>query len=389
MINFNKIDPEIIQKVTAEKESAESIDCVVFLSSFYKTKEILKGECVVVTEYPFISALGVKLPKKEVFRLSNFSAVTYISKQSSVFAQVNVSKEIMGIENFYKEGICGENISIAVIDTGISRHLDFCFPKNKIIKFVDLINNIKTPYDDNGHGTFVSSIICGSGISSGYKYSGIAPKANIVSIKALEKNGETGAFKILEAMQWVYDNHKKYNIKVVCMSFGSSPTSNNDPLMLGAEALWNSGIVVVAAAGNSGPESKTIKSPGISGKIITVGGFDDKREDGKFNENNFSVADFSSRGPAGYFYKPDLVAPAVNIVGANLKGGYVKMSGTSVSTPMVAGIACLLLDKDKKLTPNQVKSVILKSCKKISNNKNIDGFGYINFKTIKIYWKQC
>ena len=385
MVSFNKIDPEIMENVSSLKNGGEGIDCVIYVNSYKKAKESFLLKNRNFYEYPFINAFGLNLKKEEIFDVAKYSTVSYITKQTTVFTQIDVAKKVMEIDCFYDKKVYGKGITIAVIDTGICRHLDFCFPKNKIIKFVDLINGKNEPYDDNGHGTFVAGIACGNGISSGLKYAGIAPKANIVSIKALEENGETGAFKILEAMQWVYDNHKKYNIKVVCMSFGSSPTSNNDPLMLGAEVLWNSGVVVVAAAGNSGPNTKTIKSPGISGKIITVGGFDDKRREGKISEEDFVVADFSSRGPAGYFYKPDVVAPAVNIVGINLSGGYTRMSGTSVATPMVAGIACLMLEKNPNLTPNQVKTLIIKSCKKISNNKNNDGFGYIKSNNIKIW----
>ena len=111
------------------------------------------------------------------------------------------------------------------------------------------------------------------------------------------------------------DNRKKYNIKVVCMSFGSMVLSSNDPLITGAEVLWNNGITVVAAAGNSGPESQTIKSPGASSKIITVGAINDNRKNGKYNEDNFVIADFSSRGPILDNYKPDLVVPGVDIMG--------------------------------------------------------------------------
>ena len=127
-------------------------------------------------------------------------------------------------------------------------------------------------------------------------------------------------------------------------------------------------------------KSETIKSPGFSNKIITVGGLDDKRINQEFNFNNFEIASFSSRGPAGYFYKPDLVAPAVNIIGASCdKNFYTKMSGTSVATPMIAGICCLILSKYPYLTPDQLKVRLLNNCKCITGNKNLEGFGVANF----------
>ena len=243
-------------------------------------------------------------------------------------------------------------------------------------------------YDDNGHGTFVASIACGCGTISGNKNRGIAYKTKIVSIKALEENGETGAFKILEAMQWVYNNKDKYNIKVVCMSFGSSPLEKNDPLVIGAESLWNIGIVVVAAAGNSGPENQTIKSPGYSSKIITVGGLNDNRDSfGNYKREDFEIASFSSRGPAGYFFKPDVIAPAVNITGASNKKDsfYTVMSGTSVATPMIAGVCCLILSKYPQLSPDQLKIRLVRNCKQITNNKNFEGFGLPSFEKFFIY----
>lgn len=192
--------------------------------------------------------------------------------------------------------------------------------QNRICEFVDFVNGKQQEYDDNGHGTFVCGVCSGSGCLSNFRYSGIAPKTNVFALKALDGKGEASANKILDAMQWVYENHKEKNIKVVCMSFGSEPLGKSDPIMLGAEALWNEGVVVVAAAGNSGPEYQTIKSPGISSKIITVGGIDDNRYDSKsFNRKYFEIADFSSRGPAFRHVKPDIVAPSVDIVSCGVK----------------------------------------------------------------------
>ena len=89
--------------------------------------------------------------------------------------------------------------------------------KNRIIKFVDLINNKNEIYDDNGHGTFITGILSGNSITN--KYNGIDNSADVIVIKALDDAGETTSIKILQAMQWVLDNAQKYNIKVVCMSY--------------------------------------------------------------------------------------------------------------------------------------------------------------------------
>ena len=373
---MNKIDPNLLKEVELLSNNSKSIECLLYSNNFFVTRRCLRG-CD-FKEFPFIKAFGLKLKRDSLFNLANFNHIDYITTETKVSMQVNVAKEIIGIESLYKENLFGHGITVAVIDTGIYPHIDFLCPKNKIICFQDFVNNKKCFYDDNGHGTFVAGVIGGSGMIN-KKYKGIAPACNLISLKALDENGETGAFTILEAMQWVYDNKDKYNIKVVCMSFGSNPLSNNDPLLKGAERLWNSGIVVVAAAGNSGPGDQTIKSPGISNKIITVGALNDYRtEEDKFNKELFEVADFSSRGPAFNYYKPDCIASGVNIKGLkNSKDFYTKMSGTSVATPIVAGVCALILEKYPRISPNQLKYILLNNCESLTKNKNYEGYGII------------
>ena len=379
MINFyNKICPELLKIVNLSSNTKDN-DCVVYGNNFRKLKNEIAKLGKPFYEYPFINAIGVSLSQKQIVKFAKTSLVGFIAKQTKVTTQVNVAKKILKIDKIIDNKI-GSDVTVAVIDTGINLHLDFCIPQLRIIKFVDLVSNKQIPYDDNGHGTYVTSILCGNGIAGAKKYSGISPKTKIISIKALDNSGETGAYKILEAMQWISDNYKKYNIRVVCMSFGANPLGRNDPLVVGAESLWNLGLVVVAAAGNSGPENYTIKAPGFSSKIITVGGFDDKRDkDDNYDFSNFKIAPFSSRGPAGMYFKPDLIAPAVDITGAgfdkNTGNFYIKMSGTSVATPIIAGICCLIVSKYPYITPDQLKVRLLRGCKSLTRNKNEEGFG--------------
>lgn len=354
------------------------ISCLLYTHNLETLKKVLQTTNIkILGILPFINAISVCGPKEEIKNLFLDKSVNFASSQTQVFTMVNVAKQILGTDIFGQ----GENQTIAYIDTGISPHLDFTLGKNRIIKFVDLINHQIFPYDDNGHGTFVAGVGSGNGLISGGKYSGICPKSNIIAIKALDKGGEANSLKILEAMQWVYDFHKKYGIKVVCMSFGSEPLGENDPIMQGAEKLWEQNLVVVSAAGNSGPEYQTIKSPGISRKIITVGGFDDNRIDEQnFMTEYFEIANFSSRGPALGIFKPDLVAPAVDITSCGTLTPYTKLSGTSVATPMVAGVCALLLEQNPNLTPAKIKQILTENATPITFNKNQEGNGYLNFK---------
>lgn len=382
----NKIDDNILCNVKFMSKSNEKIDCIIFSNNYNLLLNQINFNNKSFIDLPFISAIGVKISFNEVVDLSKLNCVEYICGISKVSTMMNVSRKVMNtkvVENNVDEQFC-----VAIIDTGIYPHLDFCIGKNRLVKFVDLINDKKYFYDDNGHGTFTAGVFGSTGIVSNGKYKGIDANINIISIKALDENGETGAINILKAMQWIYDNKDIYNIRVVCMSFGAVPINMNDPLILGAETLWDSGIVVVSAGGNSGPESATIKAPGASSKIITVGALNDNRENDKFDEISFEVADFSSRGPAFIYYKPDLLAPGVNIKSTcNFeleKKFYSISSGTSVSTPMIAGVCSSILAKHKFLNPNQIKNLLLKSCIKLTGDRNIEGFGYLNLKNLII-----
>ena len=367
---------ELLAKTLSSKPQSK-ISCLIYTNNPETLKPQLKALGInILMSFPFINAISVSGYTDAIKKLLHFESVKFVSSQTEVFAMMNIANQILGTNNFGQ----GDNQTIAYIDTGISPHLDFTLQTNRIIKFIDLINHRIFPYDDNGHGTFVAGVGSGNGLISNGKYRGVCPKSNIIAIKALDKSGEANAIKILEAMQWIYDNYKKYNIKVVCMSFGSEPLGENDPIMQGAEKLWDENLVVVSAAGNSGPEYKTIKSPGISRKIITVGGFDDNRiDEHSFMPEYFEIASFSSRGPALEEFKPDVVAPAVDITSCGLTSPYTKLSGTSVATPMIAGISALLLEKNPTLSPTKIKKMILDNAKPISFNKNQEGYGYLTF----------
>ncbi len=375
-----KIDGKLLSEIEA-LSFEKRLPCFVFGRDFEQTKRHLQKQNIhILDEYLFINSFFCSLSRKEIYALSDVHVVDYISSCANVCAQMYVSKKILNVE---KSLLSGKGVCVAFIDTGISPHPDFLLGRNRIKVFKDFVGGKVDAYDDNGHGTFVAGVCAGCGAMSGFKFSGVAPRADIVSLKALNAQGESGANKILSAMEWVFDNHKKSNIKLVCMSFGSEPIGVNDPIMLGAEELWKEGVTVIAAAGNSGPEYQTIKSPGISPKIITVGGIDDNRyDDFRYNPNFFEIADFSSRGPALKKVKPDLVAPSVDIISCGIKKPYTSLSGTSVATPMIAGLACLMLEKENDLTPDAIKNNLLRNCNPLGFEMNLEGFGMPNLSRL-------
>ena len=324
-------------------------------------------------ELPFIGALCVDVPEENtaaVLKLRGITAATEDMKVTKFEARES-NKSCRGT---FDSGALGRGVSIAVLDTGTHPHYDLIKPYSRLLVFKDFVNNRTVPYDDDGHGTHVSGIAAGNGFSGAPK--GIAPEASIVSLKVLDSDGSGNVSDILAAMQWICDNHRKYSIRVVNMSLGMAydDNLNVDPLHLGAGALYRNGITVVAAGGNSGPAAKTISSPGNSPYVITAGCC-----------GKSGVSEFSSRGPAGTYMKPDLVAYGEDICSlAPGKTATATQSGTSMSAPAVSGAAACLCSAYPQLTAYQVKKILMSATVHFEDaDRNSQGYGRLDPEKLK------
>lgn len=348
------------------------VKCIVLAYSFSEAKRgLMPYASSIVRSYPFISAFGAQV---NVHRLHDLTRLPFVKAVAAHTTVTALSDGYVFPPQGYVPGYIphkaksGRGINVAVIDTGVKPHLDFTMPQNRLVRFEDFISGASMPYDDNGHGTAVSGILLGNGLVSHGVYCGAAPKAGLISLKAMNKKGEGSAFHILEAMQWIFDNREKYAIKVACMSFGTEPLEENDPLVLGAEALWRSGVVVVASAGNSGPKTDTVTSPGICPEIITVGA-------AGFREKKAYVPDFSSRGREDDVIKPELIAPGVDINCCSNADHYMILSGTSMAAPVVAGYCADILSVHPEYTPDKVKEILIENAVKVSAPPLSAGYG--------------
>ena len=347
------IDKNLVNVLSVQDRA----NAIVKVRSTFELKTVERN-LNVVKYYPFISAVGVLCDQNDVVRLSRWHSVEFVSAEMRVSTLTTDLTETATYDyllNPSLDGLTGAGTCLAVIDTGLNVHTDFCVPKNRICYFHDLLGGEEYPYDDNGHGTFVTGVAIGNGICSGKEIVGVAPEAKVLPIKAISASGDSSTFHILDAMQWLYDNHRRFGVKVVCMSFGAEPTETADPLKLGAEALVRSGLTVVCAVGNNGEGN--LKSPAISNEVIAVGAVDDFDEPAKF----------SSFGVYHGIKRPDVYAKGVRVKGVDAFGTYSYMSGTSVSAPYVAGVCCLLHQKYKNLNPYQVKRIILSLSKRKDN----------------------
>jgi len=333
---------------------------------------------------PLIKGIACNLDIETIYRLASSPDIEFISFDSEVYALLDISVPTMEARFPHDQGYKGKGITVAVIDTGVAPHQDLTLPTNRIVGFKDFVNNQTEPYDDNGHGTHVAGIIAGNGYSSKGKYAGIAPEANILAIKALNKRGSGNMSDIIAAIEYAVETKNKYNTKILNLSFGSPANMSyeKDPLCKSVKEAKKAGLIVVAAAGNSGPNEKTIVSPGISPDVITVGAVDDKRT---IDPSDDEIASFSSRGPTKEgLIKPDVVAPGVNInsLSNTELDGYKKMSGTSMATPLISGSVALLLDKYGDLSPDKVKEMLINSCIDLKDAPENQGSGLVNLQKL-------
>ena len=263
-------------------------------------------------------------------------------------------KRIINASYAHRRGYFGEGVGVAVMDTGIANHPDF---QHRIAVFRDYIGYQRQMYDDNGHGSHVCGIIGGSGKMSRGLYCGIAPACHFIAIKVLDRSGNGCTASVVESIKWLVEHREEYRVRIINISVGmvlSARSEERGQLLRAVDYAWDNDIVVVAAAGNNGPEPGSVTIPGISRKIITVGCFDDSDED--VLGQGLKPA-YSGQGPTeSCIMKPELVVPGTNIIScANTKAYYAKKSGTSMAAPIVTGAIGLLLSKHPEFKPKDVK----------------------------------
>jgi serine protease AprX len=264
----------------------------------------------------------------------------------------------------------GTGVKVAVIDTGIDEdHPDFT---GRIVATQSFVGN--TAHDDNGHGTHVAGIVAGSGAKSNGRYTGVAPEASLYIAKALRADGSGSMSLIMAAIEWAV---LEQQVQVINLSLGSSVSCDGTDALsvLCDEAVSQAGVVMCVAAGNSGPRSRTIGSPGCARLVITVGASDGAGQ----------IARFSSRGPtADGRIKPDIVFPGVAIAAPQAAGtqlgpviteGYISIDGTSMATPHAAGVAALMLQANPALNAEEIKTRMLASAVSLGAEPNAQGVG--------------
>ncbi|MBI2653138.1 S8 family serine peptidase, partial [Candidatus Woesearchaeota archaeon] len=349
------------------KEKKQEEDKVI-ASQAIKAKAIAKSQTLedydfeLTNTYATVNGFTGKLKKSSYEKMKNNPNVAGIYKPKEISILLSDSAGIINATRvwslIYNEtNITGKGESVCVIDTGV----DYTHPAlgncstatftngtcQKVMGGYDFVNNDNDSIDDHGHGTHVAGIVA----SINDTIRGIAPDANIVSIKVLDASGNGNSSNLISGIDWCVNNASKFNISVISMSLGTSVLftshcDNDDPLLTSsiANAIAKN-ISVIAATGNA--DSPTgIASPACITNVTSVGGVT-KADAMDFNRNNIT----------------DLLAPGVNILSTKKGGGFESLSGTSMAAPHVAGAFALLhqyrrLEQNIILTPDQIQDAL-------------------------------
>ena len=312
----------------------------------------------------------------------------FADRRGKQFTTTHYTKRVIGADIANQEGFTGKGVKVVVIDTGIRAS----HPQARgFITRTAAPEKGMSGYDNNGHGTHVSTTIAGSHqIDPAYNVpiEGMAPDATLISIQALGYVVGMGATSdVLKAMSMAID----LGADIVSMSLGSNdaPPDAENPEAEAIAKLIENNIIPVVAAGNSGPNAQTVGSPGSVEKALTIGAWD---------TINNKLTDFSSRGPTkgDGLTKPDIIAPGyriesgtVGLIDAQSPGQlkYAAISGTSMATPHISGIlACtrqLYAQQGITLTADMVKEAM-----KIHGGKtkdNSSGWGMLTWDILKAH----
>ena len=360
-----------------------------------------------------IHADALRLPMAAVPRLRALPFVRHVSPDVSCRKNDEYTVGASGADvAFADAGLSGTGVAVAVLDSGIqAERADIAGRTLASVSFVGE-NAGEDAGDECGHGTHIAGIIAGSGAASSgpdffRTFYGIARGANLVNVRVLDASGQGAVSDVIAGLGWTVAHKDEYGIRVINLSLGHpvGESCATDPLCQAVEAAYRAGLVVVCAAGNGGRLWDTprtllgivvgsnegygtvygsIQSPANDPYVITVGAM--KSVDGLREHDQ--IATYSSRGPSrlDFVMKPDLVAPgnriiSVNAVGSALEANvgaidgvdlseystlstppgdrYLRLSGTSMAAPVVAGAAALLLQADPTLSPDTVKARLM------------------------------
>ncbi|MCW2542617.1 MAG: peptidase and in kexin sedolisin, partial [Frankiales bacterium] len=349
-----------------------------------------------IASLAIINGWSARVPADELSDLAGATGVTAVTADRDIQLAGNTydasissspyAWNSQAVPVWSSAGTKGGGVSVAVLDTGVTAIQDL---SGRVMAGPDLSGENNNAVDSMGHGTVMAGIIAGDGTAAGSQpRTGVAPEAQIISVKVAGANGATDVSTMLAGMAWIGAFKDVYNIKVLNLSWGVPSTQDPtiDPINFAVETLWHLGVTVVVAAGNAG----TVLKPGDDPLVVTVGAYDDKGDTVAAND---SIPAWSAQGPtAKGLAKPDLVASGRTLIAPRAPGSvvenlnpnalvapaYIRASGTSEATAVTSGVAALLLAEHPLWTPDQVKYALKSTASKLSGvSSTLQGSGRV------------
>ena len=314
--------------------------------------------------FRLIDGFAATMTAPQIHALARHPGLLRIEPDFEVRTAMEAADRDFGTERARNQfDVSGAGTEICIVDTGVDpghEQLDSKAP----IPFLDLVNGETTAYDDQGHGTHVASIAAGDGTGGQIAplFNGVAPDAAISAVKVLPSTGIGQDSDVVLGVEWCA---ARASVDVINVSITSELGSDGlDAISLAVDAAsTEEGIVVVAAAGNTGDLPGSVASPAAARQAIAVGAVAEWSAPAgqPWRSEGIYLAPFSSRGPTSDGrIKPDVVAPGVSIAAASAgsTASYEVKDGTSMASPFVAGLAALILERSQAWTPAQVRTAI-------------------------------
>ena len=312
----------------------------------------------------------------------------------------------IGARSLWDQGYTGSGVNVAVIDTGVAA-VDALTAPGKLVAAVDLSSEQSDPssayLDSFGHGTHIAGIIAGRQPGADATladehpewFMGVAPDAGIVSVKVAARDGQVSLDSLITGIDWVVAHADELDIRVVNLAFNGNTGESYlaDPIAAAVERAWNAGIVVVTAAGNSGPEAGGLGSPATDPFVIAVGGVE-------VTETGVVTPTWASSSDG--IRNPDFAAPGAHIESLRAPGSYADLehpegfvdderflaSGSSQSAAVTAGAVALLLDARPGLSPDEVKQILTASVAPFSEaDPTTVGAGTLDVAAARERWR--
>ena len=378
----NKLDKnlKIYMSKNLYKTYRVIIHCNLFIDKVQLKIKGCKGD--LIGSIKDINCVFASISANCIERLIELPEVAYISFDGYAYVYNFNHPSNRNVTYNVKSKFTGKNQCIGIIDSGVYPHPELISPSKKIAKFVDVINGFNYPYDDNGHGTFVSGIIS--------SLNGVSKACSLYCIKAFNFLGRAYLSHILIALNTLFDDAEKMNIKVICLPF---ETYNMDCFVLSLfqkmfDIAVKKNITIVIPSGSMENIKNSITGIATLENCITVGGID--------STDNIAIYKYSSSGPICKKTKPDLVAPCVNILSLNADTNYISerngmkiyprkldklytnLSGTYCSAAYISGICALLYESNSELKFKDIQSLIKASCIMLDTPKWQQGEGVLN-----------